>query len=359
MTAAAARRLDVRLETVDSNGLLPLRAADRIFQRALDFRRFLQKNLPAHLPLAPRPDPLDAALPPAAPIEDDVLRRWPRAPAEALAASPDFLASLPIDHAVPPAPVEGGWSAAARRLQEFLARKLDGYGERRNDPDQDASSGLSPYLHFGHVSPHQVFHDLARLEGWRPDRLARAVQGKREGWWGMSPAAEAFLDQLVVWRELGYNMASKSDRYDRFDSLPQWAQATLEKHAADAREHVYSLEQFESAATHDPLWNAAQNQLRREGRIHNYLRMLWGKKILQWSPSPRQALEVMIHLNNKYAVDGRNPNSYTGIFWILGRYDRPWGPERPVFGVVRYMSSENTARKFDVRGYMRAYADDD
>lgn len=359
MTAAAARKLAVRVETVDSNGLLPLRAADRVFQRAVDFRRFLQKDLPGRLCDAPRPDPLDADLPSASPIGEDVLRRWPPAPSEALRASDDFLASLPIDHAVPPAPAEGGWRAATRRLREFLARRLAGYGEKRNDPDQDFSSGLSPYLHFGHVSPHQVFHELAQLEGWRPDRLGRAAQGKREGWWGMSPSAEAFLDQLVVWRELGYNTSSKSDRYDAFESLPDWAQKTLQKHARDAREHVYSLEEFESAATHDPLWNAAQNQLRREGRIHNYLRMLWGKKILHWSASPRAALEAMIHLNNKYAVDGRNPNSYSGIFWILGRYDRPWGPERPVFGVVRYMSSENTARKFDVRGYVRAYADDD
>ena len=130
---------------------------------------------------------------------------------------------------------------------------------------------------------------------------------------------------------------------------------TLGKHAKDEREHVYRLEEFESGKTHDALWNAAQMQLVREGRIHNYLRMLWGKKILEWSPKPEAAAEIMIHLNNKYAIDGRNPNSYTGIFWVLGRYDRPWAPERPVFGTIRYMSSENTARKFKVKRYVEKY----
>ena len=133
---------------------------------------------------------------------------------------------------------------------------------------------------------------------------------------------------------------------------------TLHEHAKDERDHLYTLEQFENANTHDPLWNAAQIQLVREGRMHNYLRMLWGKKIVQWSRSPREAARIMIHLNNKYALDGRNPNSYSGIFWVLGRYDRPWAPVRPVFGMIRYMSSENTARKVSVKNYIRKYAPD-
>jgi deoxyribodipyrimidine photo-lyase len=130
----------------------------------------------------------------------------------------------------------------------------------------------------------------------------------------------------------------------------------LQQHANDERDHLYTLEQFERAETHDPLWNAAQTQLTREGRIHNYLRMLWGKKILQWSRSPQEAARIMIHLNNKYALDGRDPNSYSGIFWVLGRYDRPWAPVRPIFGMIRYMSSENTARKVSVKNYIRKYA---
>ena len=129
-----------------------------------------------------------------------------------------------------------------------------------------------------------------------------------------------------------------------YESLPDWARASLDAHASDPREHLYTLEQFERAETHDPIWNAAQRQLVREGRMHNYLRMLWGKKILHWTTHPREALAIMIELNNKYALDGRDPNSYSGIFWVLGRYDRPWAPRREVFGVIRYMSSESTAR---------------
>jgi deoxyribodipyrimidine photo-lyase len=163
------------------------------------------------------------------------------------------------------------------------------------------------------------------------------------------------LDELITWREVGYNFAAHRTDYDQYESLPEWAQNTLREHAKDERGAVYRVEEFEAAKTHDALWNAAQRQLVREGRIHNYLRMLWGKKILEWSRTPQEAARVMIHLNNKYALDGRNPNSYSGIFWVLGRYDRPWGPEQPVFGTVRYMSSENTARKVSVKGYLRKY----
>ncbi len=185
----------------------------------------------------------------------------------------------------------------------------------------------------------------ARAQGFRQAR--RMV--------GASSAAEAFLDELVTWRELGYNMCAHRDDYNQYESLPDWARTTLEKHARDRRQRIYSLRQLERSETYDPLWNAAQRQLVREGRMHNYLRMLWGKKILEWTPSPREALAVMLELNNKYAVDGRDPNSYSGIFWCLGRYDRPWGPERKIFGKVRYMSSENTARKLSVAGYLERY----
>jgi deoxyribodipyrimidine photo-lyase len=171
----------------------------------------------------------------------------------------------------------------------------------------------------------------------------------------MAAGAEAFLDQLVTWRELGHNAAAWLPAYDRWESLPAWARATLDEHAGDPRPYVYGREQLELAGTHDPLWNTAQRQLVVEGRIPNYLRMLWGKKILEWTRSPREALEVMIELNNRYALDGRDPNSYSGIFWVLGRYDRPWGPERPVFGTVRYMTSENAARKLKLNAYLRRY----
>jgi len=157
---------------------------------------------------------------------------------------------------------------------------------------------------------------------------------------------------------LGFNMADKHPDAEQYDSLPPWALATLDRHASDPREHLYTLDAFAAAATHDPLWNAAQRQLTSEGRIHNYLRMLWGKKILEWTPSSRVALDVMIELNNRYALDGRDPNSYSGIFWVLGRYDRPWAPERAIFGTVRYMSSANTARKLRVKQYLERYRPD-
>ncbi len=255
------------------------------------------------------------------------------------------LAALPIDQTVGAAPFAGGSGAAEKTFKRFLNSTLRQYPDERNEPAADGTSGLSPYLHFGHISAHEIFHRIAAAESWSKDSLATKTAGKRSGWWGMSEAAEAFLDQLVTWRELGFNMCATCDDYDRYESLPAWALATLAKHERDRRPTVYSLAEFESARTHDPLWNAAQRQLLSEGRLHNYLRMLWGKKILEWSASPQEALATMIELNNKYAVDGRDPNSYSGIFWILGRYDRAWGPERPIFGTVRYMSSREYGQK--------------
>jgi deoxyribodipyrimidine photo-lyase len=173
----------------------------------------------------------------------------------------------------------------------------------------------------------------------------------------MSGPAEAFLDELVTWRELGWTAwARGGPELETLDVLPEWAQETLAVHADDPREHLYDLETFDAAETHDDLWNAAQRELVREGTIHNYLRMLWGKKILEWTGSPQEALDVMFELNNRYAVDGRDPNSTSGIMWVLGRYDRAW-TERPVFGKVRYMTSQNTRRKVPVDDYLRRHAE--
>jgi len=357
MIAAAGRALDVRLEAVDSNGLAPLRVADRAFTMAHSFRRFLQKTLRPHLDEFPLADPLAVAefaraswlRAPA--IDPQILARWPRAPAGAAID----LTAFPIDHGVAPSSIAGGAVAAERRWRDFLRDGLARYVDQRNEPDADATSGLSPYLHFGHFSPHQAFSELMAHVGWSPDQVAARPNGKRAGWWGATAAAEAFLDELITWRELGYNMCAHAPDYDQYESLPAWAQKTLADHARDPRPAPRDFDQLERAESYDPLWNAAQRQLTGEGRIHNYLRMLWGKKILEWSPSPREALAAMIELNNKYALDGRDPNSYSGIFWTLGRYDRAWGPERPIFGKVRYMTSENTARKWRVREYLARY----
>jgi deoxyribodipyrimidine photo-lyase len=357
MIAAAAKKLPVRLEAVDSNGLLPLRATDQVFARAVDFRRFLQKTLPSHLSDLPTAHPLSRThLPVAPPLSKSITSRWPPASTVLLGEMSSALNKLPIDHSVKPAALRGGHTYANLQLRHFLDKDLASYGQQRSEPGTDVASGLSPFLHFGHVSVHEVFAQLVRCENWEPSKLALRSNGSREGWWNMSAAAESFLDELITWRELGYNFSSRRDDYCQFESLPAWAQKTLTSHSNDERKHLYSLVQFQSAETHDPLWNAAQTQLVREGKIHNYLRMLWGKKILEWSRSPREAAKIMIHLNNKYALDGRDPNSYSGIFWVLGRYDRPWGPERPIFGLIRYMSSKNTARKFSVKDYIRKYA---
>jgi deoxyribodipyrimidine photo-lyase len=354
LVASAAAELDVAVEAVDSNGLLPLRAAPQVFPTAHAFRRVLQKELPELLQHRPLADPL--ALAPRlslAPLPAEVPAAW--APALEWLDTGGHVQSLPIDRRVRAVALRGGPGAGRQRLAEFLAHDFPQLASGKNHPDQDISSRLSPYLHWGHLSAHEVFEAVMAHEGWLGDLPSKAT-GAKAGWWGVGAAAENFLDELITWRELGFNLTSKRDDYDTFESLPPWAVRSLDLHESDDREFVYDLDQFEHAQTHDRLWNAAQRQLVTEGRIHNYLRMLWGKKILEWSATPREALAAMIELNNKYALDGRDPNSYSGIFWVLGRYDRPWHPERPIFGVIRYMSSANTARKMRVKEYVRKYA---
>jgi len=357
MVASAARQVPVLQEAVDSNGLLPMRRSEKAYPTAYAFRRFLQKELPRHLMEFPRPNALlNAKFPKAKTLPREITRNWPKASAGLLNSREKVLARIPLDHKVSPAKTRGGSPAAQTLLRRFLKNKLPAYAHARNEPATQATSELSPYLHFGHISMHQIFSELTTQEDWSPSHLALRATGSRSGWWGASENLEAFLDQVITWRELGINCCQMQKDYDQFESLPAWALQTLRRHASDERSHVYSLEKFERAGTHDPLWNAAQTQLVREGRIHNYLRMLWGKKIIEWTHSPEKALEIMLELNNKYALDGRDPNSYSGIFWCLGRYDRPWGPERPIFGTVRYMSSENTARKFHVGEYLRKFS---
>ncbi|MEM6291285.1 MAG: deoxyribodipyrimidine photolyase [Myxococcota bacterium] len=354
MVAAVARRLATCLEVIDGNGLLPTRATDKVYARAHDFRRHLQRTMPTHIHDFPKADPLrDAGLPSLDALPEHITTRWPAATRDELANPP--VASLPIDHSVPAVPIPGGIAAAGERVTAFLDQRLGRYGSDRNQPDVEAASGLSPYLHFGHMSAHRVFRELAAREDWHPDVLVPSSGGKREGWWQMSPDAESFLDELITWREVGFNMTTLRDDYDQFSSLPAWTLKNFDKHAADPREYVYDLETFERAQTHDDIWNAAQTELVTTGRMHNYLRMLWGKKILEWTARPEDALAVMIELNNKYALDGRNPNSYSGIFWCLGRYDRAWGPERPIFGTVRFMSSDSTRRKLRIKPYLAKY----
>jgi deoxyribodipyrimidine photo-lyase len=340
---------------VDANGILPLRAAGQAFPTAYGFRRFIQKNIRDQVTVFPKADPFSGIKLPALPsLPASVTQKWPKAAQRILKGAADVFADLPIDHSVKAVNTRGGPTAATSRWRKFLGNGLSHYPELRNEPEAEGTSGLSPYLHFGHISPHQIFKELMGAEDWSTHNIPDKATGSR-GWWGVKEASEMFLDQLITWRELGYNMCFQRKDYDQYGCLPPWAQKTLGDHAKDPRRYLYTLAQFESGMTHDPLWNAAQRQLVREGRLHNYLRMLWGKKILEWSASPQEALKIMIELNNKYALDGRDPNSYSGIFWTLGRYDRPWGPERPIFGKIRYMSSENTARKIKVQNFTKQY----
>ncbi len=359
MVRAAGEVLDLRFEVVDSNGLLPLRDPDRVFSAAYHFRRYLQKRLPEYLGEAPAEEPLQGLLQASEEHLPEGFREvWPAPPAELLAGKTGALAGLPLlAPATHTTGAVGTSRAAGELLRAFLDGKLQRYHEDRNHPDLDGVSGLSPYLHFGLISAHQVFQELVRSEGWTPLRLSDRTDGARAGWWGMGQGAEAFLDQLLTWRELGFNMTSRRKDYAEYASLPAWARQTLAEHAGDPRPWVYSLEEFRAAATHDPLWNAAQRQLLEEGMIHNYLRMLWGKKILEWSESPRRALEIMLELNDGLALDGRDPNSYSGISWCLGRYDRGW-PERPVFGKVRSMTSGSTRRKIKLDRYLERFSSD-
>ncbi|QDU75294.1 deoxyribodipyrimidine photolyase [Bremerella volcania] len=358
MVKAVGKKLDVKLEAIDSNGLLPMRAADRDFPRAYSLRRFLQKELPPHLEVVPNANPLAKKSFPATnhKLIANVIQKWPSIDKRTLESPADFISSLPIDHEVGPVDTCGGSVAARKQMKWFLKEGLPRYAEQRNDVESECVSQLSPYLHFGHLSVHEVFHELTQQEKWEPSQLSKKVTGSREGWWNMSSNAESFLDEIITWRELGYNMCHLREDYDQYSSLPDWAQQTLADHKDDKREHVYTLEQFEKAQTHDELWNAAQRQLVRDGRIHNYLRMLWGKKVLHWTNTPEYAAQILIHLNNKYALDGRNPNSYSGIFWCLGRYDRAWGPEREIFGKIRYMTSDSAMRKLNLKGYMKEYS---
>ena len=345
----------LRVEAVDAATVFPFRLSGREFLTAYLFRRQLQRHLAPWLARRPAADPLHGLrLPAAAPLPRELQRGWPEVGAEELAAPARLLAKLPIDHAVGPTG-QGGSAAAEARLKHFLSGPLDRYQEERDEPDLDGTSALSPWLHHGHLASEQVVAAALDRAGWTPRLLAEKVSGAREGWWGLPPASEAWLDQLITWRELGFGWAAFRADHQQLSSLPAWAQATLRRHAADPRPHRYTLAQLEAAATHDPIWNAAQRQLLQDGTIHNRLRMLWGKKILEWSGDAEEARETLFALNDRWALDGRDPNSASGLLWCLGRHDRAWGPERPIFGTVRYMTSDSAARKHQLKRYLSRF----
>jgi deoxyribodipyrimidine photo-lyase len=242
-------------------------------------------------------------------------------------------ASLKADENVKPVSLlKPGEKAAHKTLKEFIENKFDKYAELRNDPNADVLSNLSPYLHFGQISAQRVALIL--------------------GGFGNHPSAEAFLEELIVRKELSDNFCFYNSNYDSFNGFPDWAKKTLNDHRKDEREFIYSSKQFEEAKTHEDLWNAAQNELIRTGKMHGYMRMYWAKKILEWSKSPEESLKIAIYLNDKYELDGRDPNGYTGCAWAVGGlHDRAWAV-RPVYGKIRYMNRNGAKRKFDVEKYV-------
>ena len=248
----------------------------------------------------------------------------------------DVLAGLKIDRSVGPSPFyRGGTEEAKRRFRLFLRERLDHFADLRNNPTVDFLSHLSPYLHFGQISP-----------AWA---AAKAAASKSRG-------REAFLEELVVRRELAANFVHYNGRYDSFESLPAWARTTLARHAADPRPVLYTRAELEAGKTHDPYWNAAQREMAVTGKMHGYMRMYWGKKILEWSAAPEDAYATALYLNNKYEIDGRDPSGFAGVAWCFGKHDRPWG-ERPIFGLVRYMNDAGLRRKFDADRYVRNVAE--
>ena len=323
--ARVATKLPAPFWTVDADVIVPTRLLGKEHYAARTIRPKIHALLPQFLK----------------PLANPSARAEWRAPADlwSLEAGALLLKDFAIDRSVAPvAAFTGGAAAAHKTLSRFLHDRFAGYSTKRNQPDIDGTSQLSPYLHFGQMSVHAV---------------AVAVKDAD------APAADrrAFLEEFIVRRELAINFVRYNSNYDSFHASEPWADRTLRVHTRDKRKYVYSEAQLENAETHDPLWNAAQKQMVLTGWMHGYLRMYWAKKILEWSPSPAEAFAVAVRLNDRYELDGRDPNGYAGIAWaIVGKHDRAWGPERPVYGKIRYMSYDNTSRKFNSKAYIERIA---
>jgi deoxyribodipyrimidine photo-lyase len=324
----AAKKLNVAFWTVDADVIVPSKLLEKEQFAARIIRSRLQQRLEQFLSLAGNP---------AAKIE------W---------QSPRGLAALPddgsldltehwkdLDRSVGPVDsLRGGTTEALRLLDEFVHRKLAHYPETHGKPEIDGTSRLSPYLHFGHIGPHTVMQAVQK---------SKAPQA----------AKDDFIDEFLTWRELAINFVHFNPLYDSIESAPDWAHKTLAAHATDPRPILYTRDQFEFAQTHDELWNAAQLQMLHAGWMHNYMRMYWAKKILEWSPSPAVAYQTALYLNDKYFLDGRDPDGYAGVAWAIGgKFDRPWF-ERPIFGTIRWMSGEAARKKFDADKYIRRMYD--
>jgi deoxyribodipyrimidine photo-lyase len=314
-------RIDVPYYAVDSSCIVPMAHFTRQEYAAYTIRPKIHRVLGEYMrPVAPVRVKQKWTGPVSCEVTDENI--------------PALVASCEIDHSIAPSSeFRGGRIEAERRIQRFLKHNLGRYAKTSNQPSERSTSGMSPYLHFGHISSLEI---------------ALAAQQQ-------TPIPVEFLEELIVRRELAFNFARFGPDPTTLDALPAWARATLAKHDGDKRDWIYTRDQFERAETHDPLWNAAQRELLRDGKIHGYYRMYWGKKIIEWSPSYEEALRVMLDLHDVYALDGRDPNTYTNILWLFGLHDRPW-TERPVFGQLRYMSLDGMKRKTDTEAYIREIA---
>ncbi len=323
--AALAKRLTIPYWTIDADVVVPSAIFNRSFVLLHHFRPHLKRHLDQFLVAGPAPTPVKPWRPARATSSFDLSRDITEGFAK-------------LDRGVEPVDTfTGGTHAALKRLDHFIRHALAGYNEQRNHPAVDGTSRMSPYLHFGHISPITIALAVR----------AAAANGQCPG-----DTAEKFLDELIGWRELAILFVRHNPNYDNWECAEPWARKTLIEHAGDPRPWSYSLAQFERAETHDELWNAAQRQMVRTGYMHNYLRMYWAKKILEWSPDPARAFEWAVTLNDRYQLDGRDPNGYAGIAWaIVGKHDRPWF-NRPVFGLIRPMSGEAIAKKTDTVTYI-------
>ncbi len=319
---SATRKLSIPFWSVDADVVVPSKLFPKEEYAARTIRPKLQKLLPIFLQ---PPENLKARYIWTGrnqPVSDEI-------------DSACLLAALPLDRRVAPVhQFKGGTAEGMRLLRRFIKNRLPAYETARNQPSVTGTSEISAYLHFGQLSPLTIA--LAVGEADAPET-----------------AKAAFLEELIVRREVAINYVARNSNYDRLAGSPAWAQRTLAAHAHDGRPYIYTEAQLEAAETHDPLWNAAQLEMALTGRMPGYLRMYWAKKILEWTSVPAEAFEIAVRLNDRYELDGRDPNGYTGIAWAIGgKHDRPWAPQRPVFGLIRYMSAQGCKRKFDVQAYI-------
>lgn len=316
-----ARELPCSLIQVESDVIVPVESASTKEEfTAGTFRPKINRLLMNYL------YPIENTNPDYSSLDFDV-------PSFAIDNINESINQLSVDTTVSPSPVyHGGASRAEELLNQFISEKIYRFESLRNDPSQDFLSHMSPYLHFGQISPLYI---ALRLKTEAP-----------------AEAYRVYLEELIVRRELAINYVYYNSNYDQFKGLPRWAKSTLEKHQYDNRKVVYSVAELEHALTHDVYWNAAQREMVMTGKMHGYMRMYWGKKILEWSPTPQEAFQRCIYLNNKYELDGRDANGYAGIAWCFGKHDRAW-KERPIFGKVRYMNANGLKRKYDMEKYIQ------